>query len=165
MCKTPSEPVLMRLYDIKFNNKKACIIQTVRIFYSSVIKHVRTLVIWHVQQNNVKCFIIPLPLSSHVYWLCTLNTFSDQTIICQISFEIFHVKQNSSKQCKYLNSIRVFPFFILFFCWNEINKKSPIKEDARKIENCKTIKEDKRKMENCKANNIPEKRFLQNYWK
>ena len=57
----------MRLYDIKFNNKKACIIQTVRTFYSSVIKHVRTLVIWHVQQNNVKCFIIPLPLSSHVY--------------------------------------------------------------------------------------------------
>ena len=148
MCKTPSEPVLMRLYDIKFNNKKACIIQTVRIFYSSVIKHVRTLVIWHVQQNNVKCFIIPLPLSSHVYWLCTLNTFSDQTIICQISFEIFHVKQNSSKQCKYLNSIRVFPFFILFFCWNKINKKSSIKEDTRK-------------MENCKADNIPGKRFLQ----
>ena len=36
-----------------------------------------------------------------------------------------------------------------------------MKEDTRKIENCKTIKEDTRKMENCKANNIPEKRFLQ----
>ena len=40
-----------------------------------------------------------------------------------------------------------------------------MKEDTRKIENCETIKEDTRKMENCKANNIPEKRFLQNYWK
>ena len=38
--------------------------------------------------------------------------------------------------------IRVFPFSILFFCWNEINKKSSIKE-------------------NCKADNFPEKRFLQ----
>ena len=65
------------------------------------------------------------------------------------------------EKSKYLNSIRVFPFFISFFCWNEINKKSPIKEDTRKIENCKAIKEDTRKMENCKANNIPEKRFLQ----
>ena len=25
---------------------------------------------------------------------------------------------------EYLNYVRVFPFFILFFCWNEINKKS-----------------------------------------
>ena len=32
MCKKPSESVLMRLYDTKFNNKKACIIQTARIF-------------------------------------------------------------------------------------------------------------------------------------
>ena len=38
MCKKPSESVLMRFYDKKFNNKKACIIQTVRIFYSPVIK-------------------------------------------------------------------------------------------------------------------------------
>ena len=55
-----------------------------------------------------------------------------------------------------MNSIRVFPFFISFFCWNEINKKSPIKEDTRKIKNCKAIEEDTRKMENCKADNIPE---------
>ena len=39
------------------------------------------------------------------------------------------------------------------------NKKSPIKEETRKIENCKDLKEDTRKMKNCKANNIPEKRF------
>ena len=52
------------------------------------------------------------------------------------------------QKSKYLNSIRVFPFFISFFCWNEINKKSSIKEDMRK-------------MENRKADNIPEKRFLQ----
>ena len=49
---------------------------------------------------------------------------------------------------KYLDSIRVFPFFISFCCWNEINKKSSIKEDLGK-------------MENCKADNIPEKRFLE----
>ena len=30
-----------------------------------------------------------------------------------------------------------FPFFISFFCWNEISKKSSIKEDTRKMENCK----------------------------
>ena len=29
------------------------------------------------------------------------------------------------------------------------------------MENSKAIKEDTRKMENCKASNIPEKRFLQ----
>ena len=39
MCKKPSECVLVILYDKKNNNKKACIILTVRIFYSSVIKH------------------------------------------------------------------------------------------------------------------------------
>ena len=52
------------------------------------------------------------------------------------------------QKSKYLNSIRVFPFFISFFRWNEKNKKSSIKEDSRK-------------MENRKADNIPEKRFLQ----
>ena len=40
MCKKPSEPVLMRLYDTKFNNKKACILQTLYTFYGSVIKEV-----------------------------------------------------------------------------------------------------------------------------
>ena len=52
------------------------------------------------------------------------------------------------QKSKYLNSIRVFPFFILFFYLNEINKKSWITEHTRK-------------MENCKADNTPEKRFLQ----
>ena len=52
------------------------------------------------------------------------------------------------QKSRYLNSISVFPFFILFFCWNEINKKSSIKEDMTK-------------MEKCKADNIPEKRFLE----
>ena len=47
------------------------------------------------------------------------------------------------QKSKYLNSIRVFPFLISFFCWN--NKFS--------------IKEDPRKMENCKTDNISEKRF------
>ena len=36
-----------------------------------------------------------------------------------------------------------------------------MKEDTRKIENCKAIREDTRKMENCKAINIPEKPFSQ----
>ena len=40
MCRKPSESVLMRLYDKKFNNKKECIMQIVCIFYSSVIKPV-----------------------------------------------------------------------------------------------------------------------------
>ena len=60
----PSVPVLMKVYDKKINDKKACIIQTVRIFYISLIKHAHIFsgVIWHVQQNVVKCFMIPLPL-------------------------------------------------------------------------------------------------------
>ena len=54
---------------------------------------------------------------------------------------------------KYLNSIRLFPFFISFYYWDEINQKSSIKEDTRK-------------MKNCKADNIPEKRFFYKiYWK
>ena len=40
MWKKPSMSVLMRLYVKKINSKKACIIQTVHIFYSSIIKHV-----------------------------------------------------------------------------------------------------------------------------
>ena len=36
-----------------------------------------------------------------------------------------------------MNSIRIFSFFISFFCWNEIRKKSIIKEDTRKMEICK----------------------------
>ena len=45
-----------------------------------------------------------------------LFTFSDQITICQISFEIFDVKQIYSREkMQYLNSIGVFPFFS-FFC-------------------------------------------------
>ena len=50
------------------------------------------------------------------------------------------------QKSKYLNSIRVFPFLVSFVCWNEMNKKSSIKEDTRK-------------MENRKADNMPEKHF------
>ena len=55
------------------------------------------------------------------------------------------------RKSKYLNSTRVFPFFISFFCWNETSTKS-------------STKEDRRKMEYCKANNIAEKLFG-SYWK
>ena len=55
------------------------------------------------------------------------------------------------RKSKYLNSMRVFPFFISFFCWNETTTKS-------------STKEDRRKMENCKADNITEKLF-RSYWK
>ena len=51
-----------------------------------------------------------------------LNTFSDQITICQTSFEIFDVKQIELEQkSKYLNSIRVFPFFHFIFLlkWNK----------------------------------------------
>ena len=60
---------------IKNNNIKACIMQTVRIFYSSVIKHVHIFqgVIWHVQQNTVKCFMMPLPRFSYYTDLFTLR--------------------------------------------------------------------------------------------
>ena len=67
--------------------------------------------------------------------------FSNQITICQISFEIFDVKQIYTREkSKYLNSIRVFPFFyFIFCCWNKqeiINKRRH------------------EKMENCKANHI-----------
>ena len=74
MSKKPSVSVLMKLYDKKINNKKN-IIQIVRISYSSVIKYVHIFydVIWHVQQNVVKCLMIPLPRFSYLYWLIHFN--------------------------------------------------------------------------------------------
>ena len=66
MCKKQSQYVFMRLYDKK-NNKNECIIWTVGTFYSSV--HIFKGMIWHVQQNVVKCLIIPLPRFSCIYWL------------------------------------------------------------------------------------------------
>ena len=36
-----------------------------------------------------------------------------------------------------MNSIRVFPFFDFILCWNEISKKSSLKEYTKKMENCK----------------------------
>ena len=66
MCKKQSQYVFMRLYDKK-NNKNECIIWTVGTFYSSV--HIFKGMIWHVQQNVVKCLIIPLPRFSYIYWL------------------------------------------------------------------------------------------------
>ena len=59
--------------------------------------------------------------------------------ICQISFEIFDVKEIYARERVNIWTISgYFPFFISFFCWNEISKKSSIKEDTRKMENCKT---------------------------
>ena len=68
ICKKPSVSVLMRLYDLK-NNKKAFIIQFVPIFYSSVIKYLHDFYdgIWYVQQNVVRCFMIPLPQFSYIF--------------------------------------------------------------------------------------------------
>ena len=64
--------------------------------------------------------------------------FSNQITIFQIYFEIFDARQIYTREkSKYLNSIRVFPFFVSFLCWNEINNKSSIKEGTRKMENCK----------------------------
>ena len=36
-----------------------------------------------------------------------------------------------SLKSKYLSSIRVFPFFVSFFCWNEIKKRPSIKVSRR----------------------------------
>ena len=53
----------------------------------------------------------------------SLNTFSDQITICEISFEFFDVKQIDTRafKSKYFNSIRVFPFFYFIFLlkWNK----------------------------------------------
>ena len=45
-----------------------------------------------------------------------------------IFFEIYTCFQQKTK---YLNSIWEFPFFNFIFCWNEVSKKSSIKEDRR----------------------------------
>ena len=39
----------------------------------------------------------------------------------------------SSKKVNIWTPSGYFPFFISFFCWNEINKKSSMREDTRKI--------------------------------
>ena len=62
------------------------------------------------------------------------NTFSNQIIICQISFEIFEVTQiYARKKSKYLNTIGIFPFFYFIFLlkWNKheiFNKKRQQKD-------------------------------------
>ena len=67
-----------------------------------------------------------------------LKHSSNQITMYQISFEIFDIKQTyTQEKCKYLNSIRIFPYFVSFFYWNETSKKSSRKEDMRKMENCK----------------------------
>ena len=61
-----------------------------------------------------------------------LNTFSDQITICQTSFEIFDVKQIELEQkSKYLNSIRVFPFFHFIFLLKEIFKRRHEKDQKQ----------------------------------
>ena len=67
----------------------------------------------------------------------SLNKFSGQITICQISFEIFDVKQTDARaKSKYLCSIRVFPFFhfsLFPFFWNklEIFKKRHEKDQKQ----------------------------------
>ena len=53
----------------KLIRRKACITQTDIVFYSSAIKHVHIfeVMIWHVQQDVFKCFMIPLPRFSNIY--------------------------------------------------------------------------------------------------
>ena len=86
-----------------------------------------------------KPFPSPIPLTMKMQHQILFEiSFLIRFTTCQISFEIFDVKQiYTRKESKYLNSIMVFSVFIPFFCWNEISKKSSIKEDTWKIENCK----------------------------
>ena len=85
-----------------------------------------------------------------------LHKFSDQITICQISFEIYtsftsnksfiQLEQNSNIWI----SFGYFPFAFSFFFWNEVNKKSSIKEDPRFI-----------LQECCRAENMVQKIFLE----
>ena len=66
----------------------------------------------------------------HIFWSnCHLSNFFGESLTSN--------KSILERKSKYLNSIRVFPFFISFSCWNEINKKSSLKEDTRRMKNCK----------------------------
>ena len=55
--------------------------------------------------------------------------FSNQVIICQISFKIF---DDTREKSKYLNTSGYFPSLFHFPVENEINKKSSITEDTRR---------------------------------
>ena len=64
-----------------------------------------------------------------------LKLISDQITICQISFEIFDVKQIDTRAKRYFNSIWVFPFFHYIFLlkWNKpeiFNKKTRERSEA-----------------------------------
>ena len=62
-------------------------------------------------------FPCEIPLTMKTATKFSLNSFSDQVTICQISFETFDVKQIDTQQkIKYLNYIRLFPFFTPFSC-------------------------------------------------
>ena len=80
-----------------------------------------------------KLFPSEIPLAMKIATTkLSLNTFSDQITICQISFEILDVKQILKQKDKYLSSIRVFPFFHPTFLleWNkqEIFKRRQVKD-------------------------------------
>ena len=78
MCKNPSVSILMRLHDKKILIRETCMIQTVHICYNSVIKHVHIWgVIWHMQQNVIKCSMVQLPQFSYTYWLIHFNSDSE----------------------------------------------------------------------------------------
>ena len=76
----------------------------------------------------------------HAVWNISIAVIGIHFAICEVRSD--NSNPVLEQKSKYLNSIRVFTFFISFFCWNEINKS--------------LMKEDTRKMENCKADNIPE---------
>ena len=96
-----------------------------------------------------KCFPSKIHLTMKIATSNSLWTFSDQIIICQISFRNLWCQINlfSSEKVNICSPSGCFPFLLYFSFWNETNTKSSIK------------KKDMRKMKNCKVDNIAEKLF------
>ena len=73
--------------------------------------------------------------SPHSVHRFPIPAFTDSLKLPSVKFLLKSLTSNKLilvQKSKYLNSIRVLPFFLSFFCWNEINKKSS-REGTRKI--------------------------------
>ena len=78
-----------------------------------------------ISQNGNSLSLVVICCHSLYHSLSLVEPLTVTRCITRLSF------CKRSLKSKYLSSIKIFPFFISFFCWNEIKKKSSIKESRR----------------------------------
>ena len=100
------------------------------------------LIVWAVfLLEPVKCSP-PRNLNSSNHENCNIKFSLKTRFLIKLSFAKFLLKSLKSHKSMLEKKVNIwtpsgyFPFFISFSCWNEINTKSSIKKDSRKMGNC-----------------------------